>query len=67
MFQEAQGSKAPVQRIVDKTALIFVPDVAAIALITFLAWWLIGGKAALPKPILSAVAVLVIACPCAMG
>ena len=67
MVQEAQGSKAPVQRIVDKAALIFVPAVAAIALITFLAWWLIGGNAALPQAILSAVAVLVIACPCAMG
>ena len=67
MVQEAQGSKAPVQRIVDKAALIFVPAVAAIALITFLIWWLIGGNAALPQAILSAVAVLVIACPCAMG
>ncbi len=67
MVQEAQGSKAPVQRIVDKAALIFVPAVAAIALITFLVWWLIGGNAALPQAILSAVAVLVIACPCAMG
>lgn len=67
MVQEAQGSKAPVQRIVDKAALIFVPAVAAIALITFLAWWLIGGNTALPQAILSAVAVLVIACPCAMG
>ena len=67
MVQEAQGSKAPVQRIVDKAALIFVPAVAAIALITFIIWWLIGGNAALPQAILSAVAVLVIACPCAMG
>lgn len=67
MVQEAQGSKAPVQRIVDKAALVFVPVVAGIALITFLAWWIIGGKAYLPQAILSAVAVLVIACPCAMG
>lgn len=67
MVQEAQGSKAPVQRIVDKAALVFVPVVAAIALFTFLAWWIIGGNAALPQAILSAVAVLVIACPCAMG
>ena len=67
MVQEAQGSKAPVQRIVDKAALVFVPVVAAIALVTFIIWWTIGGNAALPQAILSAVAVLVIACPCAMG
>ena len=67
MGQEAQGSKAPVQRIVDKAALVFVPVVAAIALVTFIIWWAIGGNAALPQAILSAVAVLVIACPCAMG
>lgn len=67
MVQQAQGSKAPVQRIVDKAALVFVPTVAAIAVVTFLAWWAIGGNAALPQAILSAVAVLVIACPCAMG
>ena len=67
MVQEAQGSKAPVQRIVDKAALVFVPVVAAIALVTFLAWWMIGGNECLPQAILSAVSVLVIACPCAMG
>ena len=67
MVQEAQGSKAPVQRIVDKAALVFVPVVACIALATFLLWWLIGGNSALPQAIMSAVAVLVIACPCAMG
>ncbi len=67
MVQEAQGSKAPVQRVVDKAALVFVPAVAAIAVITFFAWWLIGGSAYLPQAILSAVAVLVVACPCAMG
>lgn len=67
MVQEAQGSKAPVQRIVDKAALVFVPVVSGIALITFLAWWIIGGNACLPQAIMSGVAVLVIACPCAMG
>lgn len=67
MVREAQGSKAPVQRIVDKAALVFVPVVAAIALVTFIVWWAIGGNDALPQAILSAVAVLVIACPCAMG
>ena len=67
MVQEAQGSKAPVQRIVDKAAVVFVPVVAAIAFFTFLVWWIVGGNGALPQAILSAVAVLVIACPCAMG
>ncbi len=67
MVQEAQGSKAPVQRVVDKMARIFVPVVGAIALLTFLVWWAIGGNAMLPQAIISAVAVLVVACPCAMG
>mgnify|MGYP001660951385 FL=1 len=67
MVQEAQGSKAPVQRIVDKAALVFVPVVTGLALATFLLWWLIGGYAYLPQAIVSAVSVLVIACPCAMG
>ena len=67
MVQEAQGSKAPVQRVVDRMAMVFVPVVAVLSLITFLLWWFIGGAAALPQAILSAVAVLVIACPCAMG
>lgn len=67
MVQEAQGSKAPVQRVVDKIALVFVPAVGGIALLTFLAWYLIGGQEYLPHAILSAVSVLVIACPCAMG
>ena len=67
MVQEAQGSKAPVQRIVDKAAVVFVPVVAAIAFFTFLVWLIVGGNGALLQAILSAVAVLVIACPCAMG
>ena len=67
MVQEAQGSKAPVQRVVDRIALVFVPAVCALALLTFLAWYLIGGHSHLPQAILSAVSVLVIACPCAMG
>nr|WP_302958951.1 heavy metal translocating P-type ATPase [uncultured Prevotella sp.] len=67
MVQEAQGSKAPVQRIVDKAAVVFVPVVSAIAFFTFLVWLIVGGNGALPQAILSAVAVLVIACPCAMG
>lgn len=67
MVQEAQGSKAPVQRTVDRIALIFVPTVGGIALLTFLVWYLIGGQPYLPQALLSAVSVLVIACPCAMG
>lgn len=67
MVQEAEGSKAPVQRIVDKAALVFVPVVAFLAVATFLAWLLAGGASFLPQAIISAVAVLVIACPCAMG
>lgn len=67
MVQDAQSSKAPVQRIVDKAALIFVPIVTVIAIFTFLVWWLIGGNDYIPQAILSAIAVLVIACPCAMG
>ena len=67
MVQQAQGSKAPVQRIIDKVSLVFVPIVAGTSLLTFFLWWLIGGNAVLPQAILSAVAVLIIACPCAMG
>lgn len=67
MVQEAEGSKAPVQRIVDKAALVFVPVVGIIAVITFLLWIILGGTEMLPKAIISAVTVLVIACPCAMG
>lgn len=67
MVQEAEGSKAPVQRIVDKAALVFVPVVAFLAVATFLAWLLAGGTSFLPQAVISAVAVLVIACPCAMG
>ena len=67
MVQEAQGSKAPVQRVVDKVAMIFVPSILAISIVTFIVWWIIGGTAMLPHAITSAVSVLVIACPCAMG
>jgi len=67
MVQQAQGSKAPVQRTADKIALIFVPTVLGIAILTFILWWTIGGSAMLPNAILSAVSVLVIACPCALG
>ena len=67
MVQEAQGSKAPVQRTVDRVALIFVPAIVLIAIATFALWYFIGGQTMLPQAVLSAVSVLVIACPCAMG
>lgn len=65
--KEAQGSKAPIQRIVDKVVAVFVPAVIAIAVITFFVWLFVGGVAGLPRAITCAVSVLVIACPCAMG
>lgn len=67
MVQEAQGSKAPVQGVVDKAALVFVPVIACLAALTFVAWWVAGGNTALPQAIISAVSVLIVACPCAMG
>ena len=67
MVQEAQGSKAPVQRLVDKAALVFVPCVLGVSILTFIIWYVVGGEALLPQALLSAVSVLVIACPCAMG
>lgn len=65
--QEAQGSKAPVQKLVDKIASIFVPMVIGISILTFAVWMILGGEDALSHAILNAVAVLVIACPCALG
>ena len=67
MVQEAQGSKAPVQRIVDRITGIFVPVVLGIAILTFVLWVAIGGSEYISYGILSAVSVLVIACPCALG
>ena len=67
MVQEAQGSKAPVQRIVDRITGIFVPVVLGIAILTFVLWVTIGGSEYISYGILSAVSVLVIACPCALG
>ncbi|MDD4191665.1 MAG: heavy metal translocating P-type ATPase [Mangrovibacterium sp.] len=67
MVQDAQGSKAPVQRLVDKVAGIFVPVVIIIAFITFMAWNLFGGANGFTQGLLAMVTVLVIACPCAMG
>ena len=65
MVEEAQGSRAPIQKIADKVSGIFVPAVLGIALVTFLAWYLISG--AFTQAVISAVSVLVIACPCALG
>ncbi|MET3731133.1 heavy metal translocating P-type ATPase [Moheibacter stercoris] len=67
MVQDAQGSKAPVQKLVDKIASIFVPIVLGIAVLTFILWNILGGEHAMTQAILAAVTVLVIACPCALG
>ena len=67
MVQEAQGSKAPVQKLVDRIAGIFVPVVMGIAVITFIVWMLIGGDLAFTHALLTSITVLVIACPCALG
>ncbi|WP_417559049.1 heavy metal translocating P-type ATPase [Mesoflavibacter zeaxanthinifaciens] len=67
MVQDAQGSKAPVQKLVDKIAGIFVPVVMGIALLTFVVWMIFGGDNAVVQGLLAAVTVLVIACPCALG
>ena len=67
MVQEAQGSKAPVQKLVDKIAGIFVPIVLGISIITFIVWMSVGGDNAFSQALLTSVAVLVIACPCALG
>lgn len=67
MVQDAQGSKAPVQKLVDKIAGIFVPIVIGIALLTFILWLLLGGNNGIVHGLLAAVTVLVIACPCALG
>ena len=67
IVQDAQGSKAPVQKLVDKIAGIFVPVVMGIALLTFIVWMIFGGDNAIVQGLLAAVTVLVIACPCALG
>jgi len=67
MVQEAQGSKAPVQKLADKIAGIFVPVVIGIAFLTFIIWMVLGGEHAFTHALLTAVTVLVIACPCALG
>ena len=67
MVQDAQGSKAPVQKLVDKIAGVFVPVVIGIALLTFILWLILGGESGVVHGLLAAVTVLVIACPCALG
>ena len=67
LVEEAQGSRAPIQRLADRVAAVFVPVVLAIAAVTFLGWWAFGPAPALVHALTAAVAVLVIACPCAMG
>ncbi len=67
MVQEAQGSKAPVQRLVDKIAGVFVPVVIGISILTFATWMVVGGDNAFTHALLTSVTVLVIACPCALG
>lgn len=67
MVEEAQGSKAPIQKLVDKIASIFVPVVIGIAVLTFILWLILGGTNGFEHGLISAVTVLVIACPCALG
>lgn len=67
MVQEAQGSKAPVQRVADRVAAVFVPVVLCLAVITFALWFFLGADGDITQAILHAVSVLVIACPCALG
>ena len=67
MVQQAQGSKAPVQKLVDKIAGIFVPVVLGISIVTFIVWMSVGGDNGFSQALLTSVAVLVIACPCALG
>ncbi|OPY26401.1 MAG: putative copper-exporting P-type ATPase A [Methanocella sp. PtaU1.Bin125] len=67
MVEEAQGSKAPIQRYADRIAAVFVPVVIGIAIVTFLAWFLLGPQPSFLRALLNFISVLIIACPCAMG
>ncbi|HMI45003.1 MAG TPA: heavy metal translocating P-type ATPase, partial [Gemmatimonadaceae bacterium] len=67
LMNEAQSSRAPIQQLADRVSAVFVPVVVAIAIATFLAWYVLADTAALPRAIAAAVSVLIIACPCAMG
>lgn len=67
LMRDAQSSRAPIQRLADRVSAVFVPVVVTIAIATFLAWYFLADTAALPRAIVAAVSVLIIACPCAMG
>jgi Cu+-exporting ATPase len=67
MMREAQGTRAPVQRLADKISSVFVPTVIGIALVTFVVWYFAGGEGSFVRALAAAVAVMIIACPCAMG
>ncbi len=67
LMREAQGSRAPIQRLADRVSAVFVPVVVTVAIATFIAWYFLADTAALPRAIAAAVSVLIIACPCAMG
>ena len=67
MVQDAQGSKAPVQRLVDRIAAIFVPTIIGIALLSFALWWALASSDGFTHGLLALVTVLIIACPCALG
>jgi Cu+-exporting ATPase len=67
LVANAQRSKAPLQRLADRVSVFFVPAVVALAVLTFIAWWLIGPEPRLAYAVVNAVAVLIIACPCALG
>ncbi|MDI6897015.1 heavy metal translocating P-type ATPase [Methanocella conradii] len=67
MVEEAQGTKAPIQRLADRVAAVFVPIVMALAILTFLAWYFLGPQPAFLMALLNFISVLIIACPCAMG
>jgi P-type Cu+ transporter len=67
LMRDAQSSRAPIQRLADRVSAVFVPSVVAVAVVTFIVWYLAGGSAGLPRAIAAAVSVLIIACPCAMG
>jgi P-type Cu+ transporter len=67
LMREAQGSRAPIQRLVDRVTAVFVPIVMVLAVLTFAAWYLLAGEGALVRALAASISVLIIACPCAMG